>query len=276
MASSEAQLVQHRDELASTLHDIDRLRSTAPLAREQANNYKILAKDQYVAKNDYLDKEQNALGQEHDLAAKMSHADELRAAIVAQIADKAAIGSQFRREQLDALDKAEQKFKESAEDEIKAATRLHMMALTSPVDGTVQQLAVHTIGGVVTSAQTLMEIVPDDAMEVEVDIENKDVGFVKTGQEAVIKIEAFPYTYYGYITGTVISVANDAKQDKQHGLNFSSRIRLKTARIHAGGKWINLVPGMAITAEIKTGKRSVWKYFFDPLIRTTQESLRER
>lgn len=276
ISRSEAELVQHHAELASTLHDIDRLRATSPLAREQANNYKALSKDNYVAKNDYLDKEQNALGQEHDLAAKISHADELRAEIVAQVADKSSIASQFRREQLDALDKAEQQFKQSYEDEIKANTRQHLLVLTSPVDGTVQQLDAHTVGGVVTSAQKVMEIVPDDAMEVEINIANKDVGFVTAGQDVVIKIEAFPYTYYGYVTGTVSSVSNDAVPDRSHGLNFTARIHLKTSRIHAGKRWINLTPGMAVTAEIKTGKRSVWEYFFDPLIRMTQESLRER
>ncbi|WP_197724579.1 HlyD family type I secretion periplasmic adaptor subunit [Dickeya fangzhongdai] len=276
ISHADAELAQHQAELASTLHDIDRLRATAPLAREQANNYKVLTRDNYVAKNDYLEKEQNALGQEHDLAAKRSHADELRAAIDAQMADKSSIGSQFRREQLDALDKAEQQFKQSHEDEIKAKTRQRLLVLTSPVAGTVQQLDVHTIGGVVTSAQRVMEIVPDDAMEVEVHIANKDIGFVRTGQDVVIKIEAFPYTYYGYITGTVRSVSNDAVQDRSHELNFTARIHIKTNRIHVGERWINLTPGMALTAEIKTGKRSVWEYFFEPLIRMTQESLRER
>ncbi|MBP2859431.1 HlyD family type I secretion periplasmic adaptor subunit [Dickeya oryzae] len=276
ISHSDAELAQHQAEFASTLHDIDRLRATAPLAREQASNYKALVKDNYVAKNDYLAKEQIALEQEHDLAAKLSHADELKAAIVAQKADKSSIGSQFRREQLDALDKAEQQFKQSYEDEIKAKTRQRLLVLTSPVAGTVQQLEVHTIGGVVTSAQRVMEIVPDDAMEIEVHIANKDIGFVRTGQEVVIKIEAFPYTYYGYVTGTVRSVSNDAVQDRTHELNFTARIHINTNRIHVGERWINLTPGMAITAEIKTGKRRVWEYFFAPLIRMTQESLRER
>lgn len=276
IARASAEKAQREQDLASTLHDIDRLRSTAPLAREQANNYRSLSKDNYVARNDYLDKEQAALGQEHDLAAKISHAGELRAAIMEQTAELASVSSAFRREQLDAYDKADQQFRESAEDEIKAQTREKLMVLASPVAGTVQQMGIHTIGGVVTSAQSVMEIVPDDSLEVEVGIQNKDVGFVKEGQPVVIKIEAFPYTYYGYINGTVISVANDASQNKSHELTFTSRIRLDNNRIHAGGRWINLMPGMSVSAEIKTGRRSVWAYFFDPLLRVGQESMRER
>lgn len=273
---ADAELTQHRDELATTLQDIERLKSTAPLAREQANSYKLLAKDHYVARNDYLDKEQTALGQEHDLTAKRSHANELKAAIDAQIAEKASVGSQFRREQLDALEQAEQKLKQSVEDEVKAKTRKQLLNLVSPVSGTVQQLSVHTIGGVVTSAQKVMEIVPDDAMEVEVNIANKDIGFIKEGQNATVKIDAFPYTYYGYIKGNVISVSNDAVQDRNHGLNFTARVHLDKSGIEAGGRWIKLTPGMTVSAEIKTGKRNVWQYFFDPLIRMSNESLHER
>jgi hemolysin D len=146
------------------------------------------------------------------------------------------------------------------------------------VSGTVQQLSVHTLGGVVTTAQSLMEIVPDDALEVEAKLENKDVGFVQVGQRAAVKIEAFPYTRYGYLDGTVTSVSNDAVQDRnrKNGASFPIRIRLKTNRIRVDNRWITLTPGMAVTADIRTGKRSVIGYFLDPLMQTTQESMRER
>jgi len=175
-----------------------------------------------------------------------------------------------------ALDEATQKFEEARNAETKAVTRQHLMTLCSPVAGTVQQLSTHTLGGVVTTAQSLMEIVPDDALEVESSIENKDVGFVKTGQDVVIKIEAFPYTRYGYLHGTVQSVSNDAVDNKKQGLTFVAHIRLITSRININNQWIDLTPGMAVTAEIKTGKRSVAGYFLNPFMQTAQESMRER
>jgi hemolysin D len=276
LAKSQAELVQREAELDGTLHDIDRLKATSPLARQQANDYRSLVEEKYVAKSDYLDKEQNAIQQEHDLASKTSHAAELRAAIVGQKADIASILSQFRREQLDALDKASQQFDQSRDDETKATTRQHLMSLNAPVEGTVQQLAVHTVGGVVTTAQSLMEIVPEDALEVEVNVENKDIGFVKADQEAIVKIDAFPYTRYGYLQGTVRSVSNDAVQDKKQGLSFVAHVRLPSGRMRIDDQWINLTPGMAVSAEIKTGLRSVAGYFLDPLVQTAQESLRER
>lgn len=275
-ASAQAELAKRVAELDNTNKEIAKLEATAPLARQQANNYQALLADKYVAKNDYLDKEQTALGQEHELAALRSHAHQLNAAIQQQRAEISALNSQFRREQLDFLDKASQQFTQNANNETKAQTRQNLMRLTSPVAGTVQQLAIHTLGGVASAAQQVMVIVPDDGVEVEVSVENKDIGFVKAGQQAVVKLEAFPYTQYGYLTGTVVSVSNDAVQDKKLGLAFLARIQLPSNKMRIHDKWVNLTSGMEVTAEIKTGTRSVAHYFLDPLVQTAQESMRER
>lgn len=276
LAGARAELARRQDELAGTLHDIDRLKATAPLAREQADAYQALVGDKYVSRDQYLDKEQSALQQEHDLAARTSHAAELREAIAEQRTQVAQLIAQFRREQLDDLDKANQQVTQSEDDETKAVTREHLLSLTAPVDGTVQQLAVHTLGGVVTTAQAVMEIVPDDALEVEAKVENKDVGFLKVGQPVVVKIDAFPYTRYGTLEGELRAVSNDAEQDKKQGLTFVAHIRLPAGRMRVDGRWIALTPGMTVSAEVRTGRRSVVGYFLDPLMETSQESLRER
>ncbi|WP_431822784.1 HlyD family type I secretion periplasmic adaptor subunit [Burkholderia sp. F1] len=274
--SGQAELMKREAELGTTRQQIAKLSATAPLARRQANDYQALVADKYVARTDYLDKEQTALGQEHELAAQRSHAQELVAAIAQQRAEISGLASQFRRQQLDALDKATQQLAQSRNDETKADTRQKLLSLTAPVAGTVQQLKIHTLGGVATAASPVMEIVPDDTLEVEANIENKDIGFVKTGQQAIVKVEAFPYTRYGFLQGTVETVSNDAVQDRRRGLTFPVRIRLTSNRIRANDTWISLTPGMAVTAEIKTGRRSVAHYFLDPVIQTGQESLRER
>ena len=250
--------------MQSTRHQVEKLRATAPLARQQADDYRGLVDHKYVAKTEYLDKEQSALQQEHELDVQSSHAQEMEAAISGQRSVLASISSQFRREQLDALDKAKQQLSQNRDDETKANTREGLMSLKAPVAGTVQQLTVHTLGGVVTTAQTLMEVVPDDSMEVEASIENKDIGFVHAGQEAIVKVEAFPYTRYGFLLGTVRSVSNNAIQDKKGGLSFVAHIRLPTNHMRVEQQWINLTPGMAVTAEVKTGTRSVARYFLDP------------
>jgi hemolysin D len=276
LASGQAELVKRTAELDNSQKEIAKLEATAPLARQQADNYRVLVKDKYVAQNDYLDKEQTALGLEHELTALRSHAHQLIAAIVQQRAEIASTDSQFRRAQLDALDKASQQFTQDSNNATKTQTRQQLLSLRAPVGGTVQQLIVHTLGGVVTTAQQVMEIVPNDAVEVEINVENKDIGFVDVGQEAIVKVDAFPYTQYGYLSGEVISVSNDALQDKKLGWIFTVRIRLASDRMRIEDKWVQLIPGMAVTAEIKTGKRSVAHYFLDPLMQASQESMRER
>ena len=276
LAVADAELRKREAELASIKVQIARLRATAPLARRQADDYARLAQQSYVARHDSMAKEQAALEQEHDLDVQHSRARQLEASIAEQKAERSGIDSQFRRMQSDALNKAIEQVAQDRNNETKATTRQDLLILRSPVDGTVKQLAVHTLGGVVTTAQTLMEIVPDDALEVEVNIENKDIGFVNVGQDAIVKIDAFPYTRYGYLKGTVTTISKDAVQDRRLGLIFVARVRVEDNKIKAQDKWVNLSPGMAVSAEIRTGRRSVARYFLDPLITTSQESLRER
>lgn len=144
-------------------------------------------------------------------------------------------------------------------------------------DGTVQQLAVRTVGGVVTPAQALMVIVPrDDALEVEAFLENKDIGFVNAGQQAEVKVETFPFTKYGTIPASLTHVSTDAINDEKRGLVYSARARLQRATMQVEDKTVNLSAGMAVTVEIKTGKRRVIEYFLSPLLQYGNESLRER
>jgi hemolysin D len=275
-ASLKAELLKRRAELETTRQEITKLEQTEPLTRQQASDYRDLAQGNYVASHDYLDKQKAAIEQTQELAAQRSHAQELEAGIEEQQRDIDGAAATFRREQSDALNKATQDVEQSGADETKASARQGLMQLTAPVGGIVQQLNVHTVGGVVTSASTLMEIVPDDALEVEVNVSNKDIGFVDPGQTAVVKVATFPYTRYGYLTGTVVKVSNDATEDKKLGPVFLARVRIPGNRFKVENKWVNLSPGMEVTAEIKTGRQAVWQYFLSPLIQTGRESLRER
>jgi hemolysin D len=276
LSSLKAELEKRRAELETTREEISKLEQTAPLARQQAEDYRELVKDRFVASHEYMDKEKAAIDQTHDLAAQTSRARELAAGIEEARRNIEAAIATFQREQLEILNKAEEQVAQCQDEETKADARQALMRLKSPVVGVVQHLNVHTVGGVVTSAQPVMEIVPDDALEVEARISNKDIGFVNAGQNAIVKIATFPYTRYGYLTGTVIKVSNDVSPDRKLGLVYLARIRIPSNRFKVEGKWLNLSAGMEVTAEIKTGTRKVWQYFLSPLIDTARESLRER
>lgn len=122
-----------------------------------------------------------------------------------------------------------------------------------------------------------MAVVPaEDALEVEATVLNKDIGFVRVGQEVTVKIESFPYTRFGYLTGKVLSVSHDAAQDEKMGLVFPARVKLDKATLVVDGVRVSLSPGMALSVEIKTGKRRVIDYLLSPLREYSSESLRER
>lgn len=118
----------------------------------------------------------------------------------------------------------------------------------------------------------------DHPVEVEAQLENKDIGFVREGQPVEIKVETFPFTLYGTIPGKVLTVSDDAVPlDKDKGgLVYASRVSMDRSTVMAEGKQIHLSPGMAVTVEIKTGQRRVIEYLLSPLLKSAQESMRER
>lgn len=133
------------------------------------------------------------------------------------------------------------------------------------------------MGGVVTPAQELMHIIPDeDAFEIEAWILNKDIGFVHDGQEVEIKVETFRFTKYGTIDGELINVSNDATQDEHFGLVYAARVKMDKTTMKVEDKNVNLSPGMAVTVEINMGKWRLIEFLMSPLLRYKDESVRER
>lgn len=276
-ARLQADLRRREAERQSTLELVRKLEQTVPLAQQRARDFKDLVARNFVSKHGYYEHEQARIEQEADLAAQRSRLNEIDAAIAEARSQLLALTAETRRLQLDSLHEAQQKLAALTQELRKADMRTTLTQLVAPVDGTVQQLAAHTVGGVVTEAQPLMIIVPkDNPIEVEAFLENKDIGFVAAGRTATVKVETFQYTKYGTINGTVMSVSDDAINDEKRGLIYASRIRLDTAEMLVDGRKVRLSPGMAVTAEIKTGKRRVIEYFLSPLMAHGSESLRER
>lgn len=277
LARIDADIAKREAEFRSTQEIVRKLEQTAPIARQRAQDFKDLVEKNFVSKHGYLEKEQIRIEQEADLATQHSRLKELTAALQEGRSQRTALIAETRRLTLDSLSEAEQKTVTYSQELVKAESRGKLMTLTAPVDGTVQQLAVHTVGGVVTPAQPLMMVVPkDNPIEVEAYVENKDIGFVNPGQEAVVKIETFPFTKYGTIDARVTHVSNDAVNDEKRGLIFPVRVNLERATIHVENKAVNLSPGMAVTVEVKTAQRRVIEYFLSPLLQYKDESLRER
>jgi len=274
---SDAQIEQREAEIRSVRAAIAALSKTLPISRELAADYRGLLDKQFVAKHAYLEKEQILLEQERELAQQKARISELEAALKSAQQQRTGVLAQTRRAMLDLQNDAEVRASSLTQELRKAEQRNRLTQLTSPVDGTVQQLSIHTPGGVVTQAQPLMVIVPSDQpVEVEAMLENKDIGFVRPGQAVEVKVETFNFTKYGVVDGVVLSVSSDAIEDEKRGLIYSARIQLEDSSIAVGERFIDLSAGMAVRAEVKTQKRKVIDYFLSPLQQYVDESLAER
>lgn len=272
-----AETARREAELRSTQALVRKLEQTLPIAQQRADDYKNLVSQNFVSRHGYLEREQVRIEQEADLANQRSRLSEIQAALREAQGQRQALLAETLRATLDSTSEAQQRLDALDQERKKADSRGRLMRLISPVDGTVQQLAVHTQGGVVTEAQPLMVIVPsDNPLEVEAFFENKDIGFVKAGQEAAVKIETFQYTKYGTLDAQVASVSHDAINDEKRGLIYSSRVRMPKTTLLVDGTEVSLSPGMAVTVEVRTGQRRVIEYFLAPLLQHGSEALRER
>jgi hemolysin D len=268
---------QRKAALEQTKENIHRLEATVPMEAARADVYKKLLEHDAATKLDFLQAEQQRIDKTHELAGQRNKLMQDAAALSEAEHHHRVAVTEFQQAKQAELSVIETKAASLMQEVTKAGQKADLQRLTSPIDGVVQQLAVHTVGGVVTPAQQLLMVVPQDhPVEVEAHVENKDVGFVKEGQQVEIKVETFLFTLYGTIPGKVLSVSDDAAPIENVGLVYPTRVSMDRSTIDVEAKQVNLSPGMAVTVEIKTGKRRVIEYLLSPLFKSAKESLRER
>ena len=277
VSSQAAQVERQRATIKATQAEITRLETLKPLFDEQEKSIRSLLDKGHISHIEWLASKEQQVETSQNLLVQKNRLEEARAALTAVQSEGVRQNREFRRERLSQLQEYSTQARTSELTLTKAMEREQNRYLLSPSDGTVQQLQIHTVGAVVQEAQTLMIIVPDDAvLEVEAMALNKDIGFLHEGQHVEIKIESFPYTRYGLVDGKLRHLSRDSVEQEGVGRVYPMRISLDTTRILVDDHWEQLQPGMAVTAEIKIGKRRVLEYFLAPFLRYQDESLKER
>jgi hemolysin D len=298
LATIDSQRRQKEAERATTAATIEKLESVIPLIKQRVAIREELFNKELGSKIIYLENLQSLVDSQKEVEVQRNRLREAEAAIAALTESRAQTEAEYRSSLYADLVEAERKAAGFAHDLERVSERTRLQVLTAPVDGVVQQLAVHTVGGVVTPAQALLVVVPSDSrLEIEANVSNRDIGFVHAGQEVEIKVDTFNFTRYGLLHGKVLSVSHDSivrenpqnkPSDKTQGTEVSSsepagqqlvyhaRISLDRAQMQIDDNLVNLSPGMAVTAEIKTGSRRVITYLLSPLVRYGHESMRER
>ena len=294
LAQERAQHVADREALRQTATKIEQ---TLPIVAERAS---IRAKATELGNSSVLaglESQQLLVETRAELEITRAKIASLDAAI-AGLDDKiVATTAEVRTNALGDLSKARERVRAAEEALAKAARRADLQTLRAPITGTVQQLHIATVGAVVTPAQQLLSVVPDDdRVEVEAVLENRDVGFVEVGQRVELKVDAFPFTRYGLLGGKVLSVDRDAEAapisqsvqgaerladetDHVEGserLRYTVHIALEPGSFDVDGRAASLLPGMSVKAEILTGKRRIIDFLLAPLREHMHDAMRER
>jgi hemolysin D len=296
----DGQKAQRQAERATTAATIEKLQATIGVSEQRVDVRKQLWDQKLGSKLVYLTDLQDLVSQQQELLVQQSKLREAEAAMAAIQETRAQTLAEYRRGLSSDLAAAEAKAGALQHDLIKAQERVRLQTLAAPLDGVVQQLAVHTVGGVVTPAQALLVLVPQGSqLEIEAMVSNRDIGFVHPGQNAEIKVDTFTFTRYGLLHGKVLGVSQDAisrdkPQDKQNEkggapgadnagsepkgqeMSYAARVSLDRTHMQIDDNLVNLGPGMAVTVEIKTGERTVLSYLLSPIMRYKHDTLRER
>lgn len=257
--------------------DIERLNKILPSMQERLDKKRILADQGLLARLTFMEQEEQLTNvkEERNIQIKKKGEAEQEIASAEQALDQ--YKAEFAKKISEEYTANKEKLISYSHEMTKYQEALKRTLVKAPLNGYVQQLVYHTVGGVIESAKPIMNIVPEDyQLEAEVMILNKDIGFVHPEQEVEVKIDSFPFTKYGTIKGEVRNISGDAIMDEKLGLAYSSRITVHENKIIADGKEVMLKPGMGVTAEIKTGKRRVIEYLLSPVMKYMNESMRER
>lgn len=256
---------------------IAQLDTTIPIVKEHSAALQNLVSKQAAARLDWLQLERESIEQSKEREVQHYRLAEVRAALDSLEEQERQLVAEHRQRWTAELVDVDVRLDSLGQEIIKAQQRQELRSLTAPVTGRVQQLSVHTVGGVVTPAQALMLLVPEDEpLEVEAYIKNKDIGFVREGQSAEVKFETFPFTKYGTVAGTITTISRDARQDDVLGLVYLARVKLDRAAMPVGEREVYLSPGMAVAVEARTGRRRLIEFLLSPLLRYKNESVRER
>jgi hemolysin D len=294
LARMEADIRRREAELATAGAQRAKLQATLPLAQQRERDIQGLSDQGFMAQHAGQDRVRERVELERDLATAEARLAETQAGLAEGHQTRTAYLAETRRSLQERATKARLELGQLGQAGRKAAQRTNQTKLIAPVAGTVQQLAIHTTGGVVTPAQTLMVIVPIKAnLVAEVQVDNKDIGFIHAGQSAEIKLETFNFTKYGTIPAQVQWVAADAVPSGQRndsstapvfGANvgqpgqvaFPATLKLAVDEMLVDGKHIKVGAGLNVTAEIKTGRRRVIEYLISPMQKHLGDSISER
>jgi hemolysin D len=281
LASFNQQIRRVEAEIATKSADRAALETRLGVAKELEAMRTFLMQKEIGSKVNYLDAKGQRLQVEREMQLATNNKAELEEELQRLQAEKAAYVAEFHQKAAEELVQARRDHDTAIKQLDKAARRNDVTVLAAPADAIVLEVAQRSVGSVMKEAEPLYTLVPlDSPLEAEVTVEGLDVGHVETGAEARLKLEAWPFQKHGTLSGKVRTVSDDTftpdpKKDGQQRPYYKARVEVTATDLRDVPRSFRLIPGMAVTAEIKAGDRTILSYFLYPLLRGLDESIRE-
>ena len=279
LAGLDADMGKRRADADAIQSNLAQLRASLPRVRQKHQMREDMAKTGHLAQSSVLETQLELMNAEKEVAVQANRLKESQAGYQTVVQQRLQAVAEFKARSSNELADAVKRQNAAEQELVKANQRWTQQTLHAPIDGVVQQLAVTTVGGVVTAAQPLLTLVPEQSiLEIEAQVMNRDIGHLQVGQRVINKIETYDFTRYGFLDGEVLWVGTDAVQDQKLGLVYPVRIRLNQTRTPnaVNGRYGEVTAGMNVTADIRTDERRMIEYLLAPMLRYQQEALRER
>jgi HlyD family secretion protein len=281
LTKMEETLARLRATIETNRRDQEVLTARVKSVREMETMQEKLVAMQFGARARLLEAQDKRLEVERELLLTQSREQELRRDLAASEAEKSAFEKSWRQKTMEDMLATSRDRDDLKEQLQKADQRQKLVTLVSPVDAVVLDMAKLSQGSVAKGGDAMFTLVPLVAeLEAEVQIDSADVGYVKVGDLAHVKLDAFPFQRHGDISAKIRTISQDAfRRDAAGGQGldayYLSRIALGTTQLKKMPEKSRLLPGMTLSAEIIVGKRSVISYLLWPLTKALDESIRE-
>ncbi|MBQ7197699.1 MAG: HlyD family type I secretion periplasmic adaptor subunit [Selenomonadaceae bacterium] len=281
MQSRQDVIAQKQARLQATMATFEKYNEGLKIAQEKEARLKALIEESAISEFQLLEQQNQTIEYAQNAQAEFDTINSIQAEIAEAEQNLANVSASYHKDIMTSLVEAKKEYYSLIESIKKADEDARMATIVAPTSGRVYNLNVHTVGGIVTDAQPLMQIVPDDVKLVfEVYVENKDIGFVKIGMPVEVKVDSFNFQKYGMIDGTVTEIGADSYKDPsdQQTYNKFKVVVTPTGKnsIDVMGEEVPLSVGMSVNAEIKIKEKRIVDFFLDPFRKYTSEALRER
>jgi hemolysin D len=279
MAQRDARVAAVNSELRADTTAVEGLKQQLDMSHKVVGIYQHLLEQKAGAPLDVMKAQSSAVDVSMKLASTNGDVKKLIQQRAEVQAERQAFLDKWRSDHNQQLVEARQNLAEASETLAKAHRMREFTRIVAPADGTVLEIADRSVGSVLREAETLVTMVPDGAaLYVEANVPSRDVGYLKPGDDVRIKLESYPFQKYGTLNGKLDVISADSvplKEGEKSSLVYRARVRLIDPPAEIARHGLHLRPGLVASAEIKTGRRSIFSYVLNPILRTADEGMRE-